>query len=100
MNAFLVVLIAHTTGLAFMLMLVGFAREPFPGWTSMAWGAVAGAVGGIGLAAFYKSLAVGTMGINASLSCVITAIQLPHGRAAESASDGRVRTRSGEYLGD
>jgi drug/metabolite transporter (DMT)-like permease len=38
------------------------------------WGAVAGLIGGIGLAAFYKALAIGTMGINAPLSAVITAL--------------------------
>jgi drug/metabolite transporter (DMT)-like permease len=73
-NAFRVVLVAHATGLVFMLSLALLRREPIPDWSSILWGAVAGLVGGIGLAAFYKSLAVGTMGINASLSAVITAL--------------------------
>src|SRR5438270_13767312 len=73
-NAFRVVLVAHGTGLVFMLSLAVLLREPIPGWSAIVWGAVAGLVGGIGLAAFYKSLAVGTMGLNASLSSVITAL--------------------------
>ena len=73
-NAFRVVLVAHATGLIFMLLLAVVVREPIPGWSSMMWAALAGLIGGIGLAAFYKSLAVGTMGINASLSAVITAL--------------------------
>jgi drug/metabolite transporter (DMT)-like permease len=73
-NAFNVVVVAHATGLAFMLSLALIFREPIPGWHTLLWGAVAGLIGGIGLAAFYKALAVGTMGINAPLSAVITAL--------------------------
>src|SRR5712692_7010841 len=73
-NVFSVVVVAHATGLVFMLLLALLVGEPIPGWSSMLWGAVAGLLGGIGLAAFYKSLAVGTMGINAPLSSVITAV--------------------------
>jgi drug/metabolite transporter (DMT)-like permease len=73
-NAFGVVLVAHATGLVFVLSLAVLVREPIPGWSSVVWGAIAGLIGGIGLAAFYKSLAIGTMGINASLSAVITAL--------------------------
>src|SRR5690242_2341818 len=73
-DAFCVVLVAHATGLIFMLAVALLQSEPIPSWSAMLWGAVAGLIGGIGLAAFYKSLAVGAMGINASLSCVITAL--------------------------
>ncbi|MGI9075689.1 MAG: EamA family transporter [Bryobacteraceae bacterium] len=73
-NPFTVVLVAHVTGLAFMLSLARLIGEPIPGWTSILWGAVAGLIGGIGLAAFYKSLSVGTMGVNASLSSLVTAL--------------------------
>ena len=73
-NTFHVVVVAHATGLAFMVYLALLAGEPVPGWTALLWGAVAGLVGGIGLAAFYQSLAVGTMGLNAPLSAVITAL--------------------------
>lgn len=73
-NVFGVVVIAHAVGWAFMLSLALLFAERVPGWNSLAWGMVAGAVGGIGLAAFYKALAVGKMGINAPLASVITAV--------------------------
>ena len=73
-NAFHVVVVAHATGLAFMVSLALLSGETVPGWTTLLWGTVGGLIGGIGLAAFYKSLAVGTMGINAPLSAVITAL--------------------------
>lgn len=73
-NPFRVVLLAHATGLLFMLTLAVATHEPVPARATFLWGAVAGLVGGIGLAAFYKALAIGTMGINAPLSAVITGI--------------------------
>ena len=73
-NAFRVVVVAHATGLLLMLALGLTLSEPVASGRSLLFGALAGAVGGIGLAAFYKSLAVGTMGINAPLSAVITAL--------------------------
>jgi drug/metabolite transporter (DMT)-like permease len=73
-DAFRVVVVAHATGLAFMLLLAVLTGEPIPGRTSLLWGVVAGLAGGIGLAALYQALAVGKMGINAPLSAVITAV--------------------------
>lgn len=73
-NPFRVVVVAHFTGLLFMIALALIAREPAAATRALIFGTAAGAVGGIGLACFYKSLAVGTMGINAPLSAVITAI--------------------------
>ena len=73
-NPFRVVVVAHATGLVFMIALALALGEPFASGRALLFGAAAGAVGGIGLAAFYKSLAIGTMGINAPLSAVITAI--------------------------
>ncbi len=73
-NAFRVVALAHAVGLIFMLLLAVVSREPIPRATSVLWGIVAGVVGGIGLAAFYKALAVGKMGINAPMAAVITAV--------------------------
>ena len=73
-NVFGVVVIAHAVGWAFMLLLALLFGERIPGWYSLEWGMLAGAVGAIGLAAFYKALAVGKMGINAPLASVITAV--------------------------
>ena len=73
-DTFGVVVVAHATGLRFMLTLALLAHEPVPGRAALLWGAAAGLVGGAGLAALYRALAIGTMGINAPLSAVITAV--------------------------
>ncbi len=73
-DTFGVVVVAHATGLLFMLTLALLAHEPVPERPALLWGAAAGLVGGVGLAALYKALAIGTMGINAPLSAVITAV--------------------------
>jgi drug/metabolite transporter (DMT)-like permease len=73
-DTFGVVVVAHSTGLLFMLTLALLAHEPVPEHAALLWGAAAGLVGGVGLAALYKALAIGTMGINAPLSAVITAV--------------------------
>jgi drug/metabolite transporter (DMT)-like permease len=73
-DTFGVVVVAHTTGLLFMLTLALFAHEPVPERAALLWGAAAGVVGGVGLAALYRALAIGTMGVVAPLSAVITAV--------------------------
>ena len=50
-DTFGVVVIAHATGLLFMLTLALLAREPVPERAPLLWGAAAGLVGGVGLAA-------------------------------------------------
>src|SRR6516225_3705095 len=74
-NVFGVVVIAHAVGWAFMLFLALLFGERIPGWYSLEWGVLAGAVGAIGLAAFYKALGGGQMGMNAPLDWVITAVR-------------------------
>jgi len=73
-NAFGVVALAHAVGLVFMLTLAVAFGEAIPPPSTLLWGAVAGLVGGVGLAAFYKALAIGKMGLNAPLASVITAV--------------------------
>ncbi len=73
-NAFLVVVVAHGTGLIFMLALALLVHDPLPDRTALLWGMVAGLSGGIGLAAFYRALAVGQMGVNAPIAAVLTAL--------------------------
>ena len=73
-NVFSVVIIAHATGLVFMLLLAVASGEAIPGPRSLLWALAAGAAGGAGLACLYKALAVGKMGLTAPLSAVITAL--------------------------
>ncbi len=73
-NVYGVVLVAHAIGLLFTLAIALLWRDLWPGWQPMAWGFAAGISGGIGLAALYHSLAVGTMGINAPVASVVTGL--------------------------
>lgn len=73
-NAFGVVVVAHGTGLLFMLALALLTHDPLPDKNALMWGVVAGFSGGIGLAAFYRALAVGQMGVNAPIAAVLTAL--------------------------
>src|SRR5271165_4558485 len=73
-NVFRVVAGAHACGLLFMVLLAWFTREPFPPRPSLWWGVVAGVTGAFGIAALYKALAIGRMGIVAPVASVITGI--------------------------
>jgi drug/metabolite transporter (DMT)-like permease len=48
-------------------------KEPFPSSWDIAWGALAGLAGAIGLISFYSALSTGRMGIAAPVSAVLTA---------------------------
>ncbi len=73
-NVFRVVALAHAFGFLFMLLLALLAREPIPPRVDLLWGAVAGVVGAFGIAALYKALAVGRMGVIAPVASVVTGI--------------------------
>jgi uncharacterized membrane protein len=72
-NAFLFTAIVHLSSLAavgaFALTLGG----PFLGHASLAWSLLAGAMGGFGLALFYRALAQGNMGLVAPVAAVLGA---------------------------
>ncbi|HWR15870.1 MAG TPA: DMT family transporter [Terriglobales bacterium] len=72
-NAFGVVVVAHGTGLIFMLAMAILTGDPMPSQTALLWGVGAGLTGGLGLVSLYKALAVGHMGINAPIAAIITA---------------------------
>jgi drug/metabolite transporter (DMT)-like permease len=72
-NAFAVVCGAHSTGLLLAVVLALLLREPLASGYAVMWGAIAGVAGGLALAAFYRSLAIGVMGINAPVAALITA---------------------------
>ena len=72
-NAFGVVVVTHGTGLLFMLALALLRHDPLPGRNAILWGIAAGLSGGVGLALFYRALAIGNMGINAPVTAVLAA---------------------------
>ena len=64
----LVIAATQTAGLVFIACVVAIFHPSLPSGAQFAWGALAGAVGIFGLAAFYRGLAVGAMGIVGPLS--------------------------------
>jgi len=71
---FRVVAGAHACGLLLMLVLAWATHEPIPPRASLLWGAIAGITGAFGIAALYKGLAIGRMGVVAPVASVITAV--------------------------
>ena len=71
-NVFRVVAVAHTCGFASMLLMAGLTREALPPVADLLWGAFAGLVGAFGIAALYKALAIGRMGVVAPVTAVVT----------------------------
>lgn len=73
-SVFRVVAGAHACGLLLMLLLVWITAEPLPPRSTLLWGAAAGITGGLGIAALYRALSIGRMGIVAPVASVITAV--------------------------
>jgi drug/metabolite transporter (DMT)-like permease len=73
-SVFGVVIAGYTTGFLGMLSLALLRNEAFPARHFVLWAIAGGLAGSIGLTAFYRSLAVGKMEINAPLSALITAV--------------------------
>ena len=72
-SVFVVMTVGHAVGLVLLLVLALAWGEAFPPITSLLWGLAAGTSGAVGLAALYRGLAIGRMGLVAPLSAVITA---------------------------
>jgi drug/metabolite transporter (DMT)-like permease len=77
---------AQAVGLALLLVLLAFTRPALPSLGALAVATLAGAMGGVGLAALYRGLAMGSMGIVTALSgvgsvCVPLLIGFAIGRA-------------------
>lgn len=72
-NAFLFTVIVHISGLVLAGSVALITHAPFPGTSSLAWALIAGSVGGIALALFYRSLARGNMGLVAPVAAVLGA---------------------------
>ena len=72
-NACLFTAIVHISGMLLMGGLALCARSPHPGSASLLWAMLAGSVGGISLALFYRALASGKMGLTAPVAAVLGA---------------------------
>jgi drug/metabolite transporter (DMT)-like permease len=72
-NAFLFTAIVHISGMVVMGTLALITHAPFPGHASLIWSLLAGSVGGMALALFYRSLASGNMGLVAPVAAVVGA---------------------------
>src|SRR6202158_1751347 len=77
-NAFLFTAIVHISGLALMGTLALITHAQFPGNASLVWSLIAGSVGGMALALFYRSLASGNMGLIAPVGAVVGAALPTH----------------------
>ncbi len=73
-SVFRVVAVAHACGLLAMLAMVWVTGEALPPRTDLLWGAFAGFAGAFGIAALYKALAIGRMGVVAPVASVVTGI--------------------------
>jgi drug/metabolite transporter (DMT)-like permease len=73
-SVFRVVAAAHFVGLLSMLAMAGLTGEPIPPRVDLLWGAFVGITGAFGIAALYKALAVGRMGVIAPVASVVTGI--------------------------
>src|SRR5216683_2917025 len=71
-NVYKVVLTAHATGLALMVTFALIRGEQMPSAQALMWGAAAGTAGTVGLAALYRGLAIGKMGVVAPITAVLT----------------------------
>src|SRR5215472_14859441 len=73
-SVFRIVAGAHFVGLLSMLLMASLTGEPVPPRADLLWGVFAGVSGAFGIAALYKALAVGRMGVIAPVASVVTGI--------------------------
>lgn len=71
-----VLVVSQAIGLAGVLLWVLVSGDPFPGFAELAPAVAAGVAGLMGLAALYRGLAVGTMGIVAPISAASPIVPL------------------------
>ena len=76
-----VLAVSQTAGLLLVGVAVAASGKPLPGAAQLAWGAFAGAVGLVGVSAFYRALAVGTMGIVGPISATSVVVPVAYGLA-------------------
>jgi drug/metabolite transporter (DMT)-like permease len=67
-GALVVVAGAHGSGLVALLLVLAVIRPPFPATGGMALGLAAGVAGAVGLAALYRGMSIGAMGLVTALA--------------------------------
>ena len=72
-DVYAVGLVSQAAGVVALAALAGARAEPFAPPPALGWGAVAGVFGALGIAALYRALAVGRMGIAAPVTAVLAA---------------------------
>jgi len=78
---FVVAATMQAAGLVVAGLVVLLSGNGTPTWREAAWAGFAGAVGLVGLAAFYRGLAIGTMGIVGPISTTAAIVPLAYGLA-------------------
>jgi drug/metabolite transporter (DMT)-like permease len=78
---FVVAAVMQVAGLGVAGIAVAATGDSFPSWRQVGWAAFAGLVGVGGLAAFYRGLAVGSMGIVGPISTTAAIVPLAYGLA-------------------
>jgi drug/metabolite transporter (DMT)-like permease len=68
-------------GLVIAALVVAVAQPSLPSAEQFAWAAFAGAIGLVGIAAFYHALSVGTMGIVGPITATASAVPVAYGFA-------------------
>jgi drug/metabolite transporter (DMT)-like permease len=77
----LVIAASQASGLIFIAIVVAIFRPAVPTLAQFAWGGLAGAIGVVGLTAFYRGLAIGAMGIVGPISATGVVVPLAYGLA-------------------
>jgi drug/metabolite transporter (DMT)-like permease len=77
----LVILASQAAGLVFIAIVVVIFRPSVPTAAQFAWGGLAGVIGVLGLAAFYRGLSIGAMGIVGPISATGVVVPLVYGLA-------------------
>ena len=78
---FLVAAIMQLTGLVAVGAVLLVTRDAPPSWRQVGWAVFAGAVSVVGLAAFYRGLAIGAMGIVGPISTTAAIVPFTYGLA-------------------
>ena len=77
----LVIVASQAAGLVFVGLVLAIFRPSLPSGAQLAWGGLAGAIGVLGLLAFYQALSIGAMGIVGPISATGVVVPLTYGLA-------------------